>query len=566
MLRLLCGRSPIFLLALASIAAAKPIPTGARQWFGPRTVIAGYNSWYFIVAEWLVPVTCDPASSRCDSNDTPFAGGETVQFYSTGTPPQGIWSLYATVWAPYAVCDAQGTSFTLRRNNCSGEVEKFTTSGTGSQYIAIVNPAKYYPKNIYITSVSGFPAGAQLTWWRENIGCMGTKARMQGSMPVSYLATDRFCLQLNVPPDTPAGDFTVSITLSDTPAGGNSTVLEFPITVIHLPPLQTKSIDWASVPPIPGLDRWERNMVSKDTGGARWCADKAHPTEVMAFGYEGQVWYYDGARVYYQIADYTGDREWANCARNIASQYRDRIFASKGVVQAWRAFPDGLAMSMCPSCDPGYGAALRAMINANVYANESGLPWDGRIREISYSLDLEVAQQKAFGQPHKNLTNTADMVIGFLLWYTEATGRYVQYQTFMCGLAMEALINYWELTHDARVPFVVKRMLDDIWALYSQKNHALIYDADVDPTKCGMAVTWFNSDPGSGCGQNNHQGLNDLVAPAYAWYWRLTGDDTYLQRGDDLFSHNLDEEIYSGKQFSQTYRWSFDYVKWRSGR
>jgi hypothetical protein len=566
MLKFLCMRSPILLLVLVSIAAAKPVPSVARRWRGPRTVIAGYSSWYFFWDEWMVPVTCNPASSRCDSGDTPFAGGETVQFYSTGTPPQGIWSLYATVWAPYAVCDVQGTSFTLRRNDCSGSVETFTTPGTGSQFIAYTNPAKSYPKNVYVTAVSGLPAGVQLTWWRPTSGCTAAKTRMQGSTPYDAGASERFCLQVHVPPNTPAGDYTVSITFSEAPGGSNSTVLEFPITVVHLPPLQTKSIDWASVPPIPGLDRWERNMVSKDTGGARWCADKAHPTEVMAFGYEGQVWYYDGARVYYQIADYTGDREWANCARNIASQYRDRVLASKGGVQAWRAFPDGLARSMCPSCDPGYGAALQAMINANYYANGSGVPQDDRIREISYSLDLEVMQQKVFGQPHKNLTNTADMVIGFLLSYTEGTGRYAQYQGFMCGLAMEALIGYWDLTHDPRVPFIVKQMLDDIWARYDQKKHALMYDGDVDPTKCGQANTWFNSDPGGGCGANNHQGLNDLVAPAFAWYWKLTGDDTYLQRGDDLFSHNLDEEIYSGKQFSQTYRWSFDYVKWRSGR
>ena len=232
-----------------------------------------------------------------------------------------------------------------------------------------------------------------------------------------------------------------------------------------------------------------------------------------------------------------------------------------------RAFPKaGGAVRVewiCPTCDPKYASALRALINADIMANQAGVPWDGRIREMAYGLNCEVAQQTAFGEPHKNLTNTADILIGFLLAYTDGTGRYAQYQTFMTGLTIEALINYWDLTHDARVPYAVRRMLDDIWARYDTKKHALMYNGDTDPAKCGEVASWFNSDPGGNCGQTNHQGLNNLVSPAFAWYWRQTGDNTYLTRGDEVFAHSLDEELYSGKQFSQNYRWSFDYVNWR---
>jgi hypothetical protein len=66
---------------------------------------------------------------------------------------------------------------------------------------------------------------------------------------------------------------------------------------------------------------------------------------------------------------------------------------------------------------------------------------------------------------------------------------------------------------------------------------------------------------------NKFTELNDLVAPAYAWYWSKTGDDTYLTEGDLMFQHTFDSSSYafSGKQFSQVYKWSFDYVGWRSG-
>jgi hypothetical protein len=60
--------------------------------------------------------------------------------------------------------------------------------------------------------------------------------------------------------------------------------------------------------------------------------------------------------------------------------------------------------------------------------------------------------------------------------------------------------------------------------------------------------------------------LNNLVAPAFAWYWRLTGDDIYRERGDDMFAHVFqDGDPYYAKQWSQVYYWSWDFVAWRKG-
>ena len=72
--------------------------------------------------------------------------------------------------------------------------------------------------------------------------------------------------------------------------------------------------------------------------------------------------------------------------------------------------------------------------------------------------------------------------------------------------------------------------------------------------------------------------LNQLVAPAFAWYWKFSQDNTYLTRGDAMFSAGVlgagtnskasitDQDYsWSGKEFSLNYKWSFDYVRWRSG-
>ena len=61
--------------------------------------------------------------------------------------------------------------------------------------------------------------------------------------------------------------------------------------------------------------------------------------------------------------------------------------------------------------------------------------------------------------------------------------------------------------------------------------------------------------------------LNMLIAPLYAYLYYQTGEDRFLQRGDQIFAggvKNAELEIVStAKQFMQNYRTSFRYVAWR---
>ena len=58
--------------------------------------------------------------------------------------------------------------------------------------------------------------------------------------------------------------------------------------------------------------------------------------------------------------------------------------------------------------------------------------------------------------------------------------------------------------------------------------------------------------------------LNLLIAPAYAWLYRQTGDTAYRERGDQIFEGGVKYGfIGSGKHFNQHYRWSVEYIKWR---
>ena len=70
---------------------------------------------------------------------------------------------------------------------------------------------------------------------------------------------------------------------------------------------------------IPGLPEWEANMVSQ---GRALC----NPAKIAELStWEGNVWYYDGMRVFRQIADYTGDASWNDCVRYVRDVYRPYV-------------------------------------------------------------------------------------------------------------------------------------------------------------------------------------------------------------------------------------------------
>src|ERR1051326_5446530 len=57
----------------------------------------------------------------------------------------------------------------------------------------------------------------------------------------------------------------------------------------------------------------------------------------------GADYYYDGARVYYQIAEYTKDPSWTKCAEQAVAAYRDQyLVPNKFAAAGWMIFPRGL--------------------------------------------------------------------------------------------------------------------------------------------------------------------------------------------------------------------------------
>ncbi len=350
-------------------------------------------------------------------------------------------------------------------------------------------------------------------------------------------------IRLRTASGTPVGAYTATITFR---VGTLDRTYAYPFHVLPAPaPIFKQAI--SSVPPIPGLAKWESLMTSV---GKKWCDGKTY-----GFGYEGDVWYYDGGRVYMQVGDYTHDvTAWLPCAENVLKQYEDYVNTNQGGIPAWRKFPAGAAMHYWRYGDDASKQAVINLYNSvsTPYVNAAAPVWGtmtdpNAIRELAYGIESMVYGEE-IGQPRSPFLARA--VNGALAQYDQlSTSDPWRFdQPAFDGLMARALIKYYDLTKDPRIPPTIKNMLDWMWT--NGVNHetgAVVYNPLYVPSYA----------------LNN---LTNLLAPAYAWYWNISGDSIYQQEGDFIFSHALDDDItFSGKIYSQNYAWSFDYVRYRSG-
>lgn len=300
-------------------------------------------------------------------------------------------------------------------------------------------------------------------------------------------------------------------------------------------------MDKTETVPIPLFDQWEANMI---TYGALHAEDAEYPIPVDDVS-EAHVWYYDGARVYYQIADYTGDDKWIELAETVNDAYRGYVFAAGGV-HGWRIFPHGLLMHYQRTGDPESKEAALLLANASKFASKGGGPHEALSRETAYCIDAWLVAE-TLGEPRNpNLRQAVDWALGHIdQWFVQDSSD--NWAPFMFGLTCEALIDYYhQIDEDPRILPAIKMGLDACWErAWVEEDEAFWYRAD---------------NPVNGTGT-----LNPLVSPAYAWVYLQTGDTLYRDRGDRLFAGGVKGAyLDGGKQYSQSYRWSFDYVKWRT--
>ena len=314
---------------------------------------------------------------------------------------------------------------------------------------------------------------------------------------------------------------------------------------------------------IPGLGTWEREMVEQ---GKKWCAyrdeQNAQGNFVDNWGWTGDAWFYDGGRVFENIDTYTAAAGhanhplWQHCAINILSPYANWQVANNAAMAGYSIFTYGMGMNYMRTHDEIMRKAISML--ATVGPQRVGVgsvdPWG--IRENSYRSNAWMTDEMLGAPRYPLLQRNIDKIMGQLNLIARGEGGVVH--PFMAGLAMETLIHWYELNMaeghpDYRVIPVIKEALDGLWKYYwMPKQHMFNYNRYKLPVNDDLSFS----------------NLNNMVSVAYAWYWLQTGDNEERDRGDQVFEHAFDDPgaIFSGKQFSQEFEFSFDFVRFRKGQ
>lgn len=413
-------------------------------------------------------------------------------------------------------------------------------------------------------TVQNVPAGSSRFWPDLAATCCGDGN--DGSYAYGS-ATFVTTLRLTAGATTHTGSHTILVN-----AVSNSVTRQLPYTFnVLAPPAPTVPPTISSMPAIPNLSNWQANMT---TYGRQICDYLDTPG--LTFDQRLGWVYYDQTRVMYQISDYVpaSASYWNACALKARGIYRDQyVLPNNGGVRGEWNFTTGLRMDYERTGDAqSKTAALLLSQNGAFMTDTTPLNWlidNSSSREVAYGILAKLDAEKLGSATSPRLVPLVNIALGHMdqwfvskttrcpqgdLYPPDAVGKYY-IQPFMVGLTMRALIVYYEKTPDPRIPPAVKAAADWLWAnaWISSEQTFWYHNWVADPSQTFPA-------------QTGAADLNLLIAPAYAWLYRQTGDATYQSRGDQVFSGGVlnATTLGNGKQFDHNYIWSFDYVKWRT--
>lgn len=351
------------------------------------------------------------------------------------------------------------------------------------------------------------------------------------------------------------GSVTLAIDLKSAPVGpgsvrvvanggeGVTKRVEVPFTVRPVPAPPKVPARRGPVGPIPELAQWEANMTEK---GRAHCGPKLEEGGT----WEGNVWYYDGARVYQQIADYTGDASWRGCADRVHKLYRDGyVIANNGRIGGWRIFTHGMREHYMRTGDARSREGVLLLAKNGAGADPAvPLAWNistDASRETAYRILSFLDSEEVGDEPKPHLSALVDIALGHIdQWFVTKSADYVR--PFMFALTAEALIEYERKTGDPRVLPAIQAGVDGIWDWWLPNEGAFSY----------TNVEHFSG------GRGPAVDVNLLVVPVFSWLYEQTGDPKYLEQGKKVFSGGVKKAwLDNGKQFSQNYRWSFEFVR-----
>ncbi|HVA64427.1 MAG TPA: putative Ig domain-containing protein [Terriglobales bacterium] len=450
-------------------------------------------------------------------------------------------------------------------------------------------------------TISGLPPNTKVHWPDEQDNAMLQGTISQTATPDDTITfsglggsnTTMFELLTNVGGTTPAGQYTVNI--SGRVLDGTGTVLSTANSTwgVNVAAPSFTASKAAAFPAIPDKALWETNMTfswpqgAGNTGLGYWYNGETLQGNCESTADSEGIQYYDGAWVYDQIGIYTNNlATWVTgsnkspCPTAAAGSGPQGAAASMALyhkyltdqsyrVQGYWVFPHGLYYACVTGGNAQACTDLHSLTVTDglLLSNNTGYFDATNVREGSYALGLRRLDYDAGG----GSTSLAQIqqLVTHCLGFADAiaNGTTGADQPFMDGLLAQALLEYYldpktGNQSDPRIPPAIQALADHLWAKdwipRTGGNGLFVYNRLQEDN--GILTTGGGSDL---------RNLNLMVAPLYAWLYEQTGDTRYLGEGDAIWDSGVTDNIdnglgWSGKNFSQQYRWSFDYVLWRS--
>ncbi|QEG36036.1 hypothetical protein [Bythopirellula goksoeyrii] len=351
---------------------------------------------------------------------------------------------------------------------------------------------------------------------------------------------------------------------------------------------------------IPELQGWESKMIHN---GKKW-GEYLNPENGHSVDERLGAQYYDSQWVFYQIADYTGNREpwytYASYARQI--YFDEYLIPNEFRAQGYRRFPEGLYQDFRRGGKITI-ESLRLIRDMPAFSTVDSLTRgpDHRSgysevlsREVAYTVGANILAEKAgLNRVHESdgtprLKPLVSMMENHLWqWRTQdfSDSDISRVAPFMMGLTAYALIEfhewevqnnrdptaYWPQTHWPTIQsalYAVFTWLHDEAMVISSEDEITIR-MWVPMKRIGYATFRYmdRTIPEVGA-PTPAPDLNLLVAHVYYWLFYQTGEEQFKSIGDQLFAGGVryGSPEWSGKHFNQLYRLSFKAFDWRAAR
>jgi hypothetical protein len=354
-------------------------------------------------------------------------------------------------------------------------------------------------------------------------------------------------VRLRVDPDCVPGKYQWADTLT---VGGVPTVVTYQFNVVKTPvPFVAQKVPV----PIPSLATWQSEWLRL---ADKWCTYTDQQNALgnfIGWGNQGLSWFYDGFRVYQQVATFTGTNRahWNHCAQAIGDPYAYYAENNSGNFQGYSMYGHGLGMNYSRTGDPKMLAALTAMATLSQQHISAGSPDLYAMRETAYRTNFWIEYYQHSGVLYPLAQRNVDKLIGYM--DILARDGPAGIHPFMYGLAEDSLQSWWFLSvqrgvPDYRVVPALQKAWPVLWACCWIDGREFDYDNLLLPTDHGIRYTDLNP--------------LDVQWPAFIWY--MTGDPVAQQQANLVFQHGIDSPPdygVSGKAWSQGWEMSPNAVR-----